>query len=146
MGTVRADRSDKSSTAEAPRVPSPAPSGAAAFIFHGRAMRYVNPAAVAMTGYSAEELLAMDFWVVIHPDHRELVRQRGLARQRGEAVPLSYEVKILPKHGEPLHWASSAPARSSTKAVQRCSASRSTLPSAMPPRRRWSRARIACAR
>lgn len=87
---------------EAPHALGPGSSGAAAFIFQGAALRYVNPAAVAMTGYSAEELLAMEFWDVIHPDDRDLVRQRGLARQRGQAVPWSYEVKILPKHGDPL--------------------------------------------
>ena len=55
-----------------------------------------------MTGYTADELLAMSFWEVIHPEHRELVQQCGLARQQDEAVPWSYEVKIQPKTGEPL--------------------------------------------
>jgi PAS domain S-box-containing protein len=99
---VRADRSEEKPVSGAPQAASPASSGAAAFIFRGKAMCYVNPAAVAMTGYSAEELLAMDFWAVIHPDHRELVRQRGLARQRGETVPWSYEVKVQPKRGDPF--------------------------------------------
>lgn len=99
---MRADRSNKRPVGEAPRAPSPASSGAAAFIFQGKTICYVNPAAVAMTGYSAEELLAMEFWGVIHPDHRDVVRQRGFARQRGQAVPSSYQVKIQPKRGDPL--------------------------------------------
>src|SRR5262249_52260213 len=74
--------------------------GAAAFIFQGTAMRYVNPALEAMTGYTAKEILAMEFWEVIHPDHREFVRQRGLARQDGGAVPWHYEVKLLHRSGE----------------------------------------------
>ena len=63
-------------------------------------MRYANPALEAMTGYTANEILAMEFWELIHPDHREFVRQRGLARQEGEAVPWHYEVKLLHRSGE----------------------------------------------
>jgi len=73
---------------------------AAAFIFQGSRMCYVNSAAEAQTGYSREELLKMDFWEVIHPTYRTLVKKRGLARQRGEQVPAQYEVKLLTKNGE----------------------------------------------
>jgi len=73
---------------------------AAAFIFQGSRICYVNSAAEAQTGYSREELLMMDFWEVIHPDFRTLVKKRGLARQRGEQVPARYEVKLLTKNGE----------------------------------------------
>jgi diguanylate cyclase (GGDEF)-like protein/PAS domain S-box-containing protein len=54
----------------------------------------------ALTGYEREELLAMNFWEVIHPDFRELVKQRGRARQRGERVPTNYEVKLVTKNGD----------------------------------------------
>jgi len=73
---------------------------AAAFIFQGEHMRYVNSAAETMTGYSRNELLAMRFWDVIHPEYQQIVRERGLARQRGEHVPSTYEVKLITKHGE----------------------------------------------
>lgn len=73
---------------------------AAIFIYQGRRFRYVNPACEALTGYTAEELLQMDFWQVVHPEFRELVRERGLARQRGEAVPERYQFKIITKSGE----------------------------------------------
>jgi signal transduction histidine kinase len=42
----------------------------------------------------------MKFWDVVHPDDRDLVRERGLARQRGEDVPAKYEVKLLTKDGK----------------------------------------------
>jgi len=73
---------------------------AAAFIFRDSRIIYANPAAEAMVGYSLKELLKMKFWDVIHPDFRDLVRQRGLGRQRGEAVPDRYEVKILTRSGQ----------------------------------------------
>jgi len=73
---------------------------AAIFIFQGTQLLYVNPAAVAITGYARDELLQSAFWRIIHPDFRDLVRTRGLARQGGTAVPSSYEVKIVTKSGE----------------------------------------------
>jgi PAS domain S-box-containing protein len=73
---------------------------AAIFIYQDTGFRYVTPAAEAMTGYTAEELLAMNFWDVVHPDFRDLIRTRGLARQRGETLPSRYEFKIVTKSGE----------------------------------------------
>jgi len=70
------------------------------FIHRGDKFIYVNPASCAMTGYSNEELLAMNFSDIVHPDFRELVRQRAQARQQGEPVPSRYELKILTKNGE----------------------------------------------
>lgn len=69
-------------------------------IYQGNHLRYVNPATEQITGYSYEELVQMPFWELAHPDYRELVQQRGLARQRGEMVPRRYEVKILTKNGD----------------------------------------------
>jgi two-component system cell cycle sensor histidine kinase/response regulator CckA len=73
---------------------------AAIFIYQGTKLRYANPITETLTGYTKEEFLAMDFWEVVHPDHRDLVKKRGLARQRGEQVPPNYEFKILTKKGE----------------------------------------------
>ncbi len=70
------------------------------FIFQGTQMRYVNAAAERIVGHSRDALLQMNFWEVIHPDFRERVKSRGLARQKGENVPSRYEVKLLTKSGE----------------------------------------------
>ena len=72
---------------------------AAIFIYQDTRLRYVNPAAVRITGYAIDELLTMEFWEIIHPEFRDLVRARGLARQRGQVVPQRYEVKILCRDG-----------------------------------------------
>ncbi|HEY8241722.1 MAG TPA: PAS domain S-box protein, partial [Kiritimatiellia bacterium] len=73
---------------------------ASIFVFQGTQLIYVNPAAEQITGYTSAELYGMPFWGIIHPDYRELVRRRGLARQKGRPVPQRYEVKILTKAGE----------------------------------------------
>ncbi len=73
---------------------------AAIFIFQRNRMRYVNPAATNITGYTRKELLTMNFWQVIHPDFRDLVKERGRARQKGKKVPSRYEVKIQTKNGD----------------------------------------------
>jgi PAS domain S-box-containing protein len=73
------------------------------FIYQGEHFTYVNTASKQITGYSEEELLQMKFWDLIHPDHREMVHQRGLARQRNEDVPPRYELKITTKDGR-VRW------------------------------------------
>jgi PAS domain S-box-containing protein len=72
----------------------------AIFIVHVERFLYVNPAFEAIAGFSKTEIFQMRSWELIHPEMRELVRKRGLARQRGEDVPARYEVKILTKEGK----------------------------------------------
>ena len=76
----------------------------AIFIHQDEFIRYTNPTAERITGYSAQELVGMRFWEIVHPLDRDVVRERGLARQRGEIVPARYRFRILTKTGE-LRWA-----------------------------------------
>lgn len=71
-------------------------------IYQGKRYVYVNKTTCKLLGYTEEELLSMDFWDIVHPDHRDMVRERGLARQRGEIVPERYEMKLVRKDGTTL--------------------------------------------
>ncbi len=70
------------------------------FIHHGDKFLYVNPASEAISGYTREELLSMNFWDMVHPDFRQLVKERSQARLKGESLPSRYELKIITKTGE----------------------------------------------
>ena len=72
----------------------------AIFIYQESKVVYANSYAEAHSGYSEQELRSMDFWEMVHPEHRQMVRERGLARLRGESVPSRYELKLVTKAGE----------------------------------------------
>src|SRR5690606_11956029 len=61
---------------------------------------YANPATEKLTGYTREELFRMSFWGIIHPDAQPMIRERGMARLRGEAVPSRYEICYRTKDGQ----------------------------------------------
>jgi PAS domain S-box-containing protein len=71
-------------------------------IYRGTGHAYVNAAAEAMLGYTREELLHVSFLDYVHPDFREMVKERSLARQRGEKIPTRYEIKVVHKDGHAM--------------------------------------------
>ncbi|HOM86764.1 MAG TPA: PAS domain S-box protein [Spirochaetota bacterium] len=64
---------------------------------------YANPAAVNIAGYSAEEFLNMNFWDIVHPDDKQIVRERGTKRQTNVDTVDSYEFRIIAKDGR-IKW------------------------------------------
>ncbi|MEJ5351060.1 MAG: PAS domain S-box protein [Melioribacteraceae bacterium] len=71
----------------------------AIFVYKGEHFVYVNKAVQRISGYSEDELLNMKFWDIVHPEFRDLVKQRGLERQQGKDIPSNYEFKIICKDG-----------------------------------------------
>ncbi len=78
-------------------------SAAGMYVFRGGRFVMVNAAMESITGYSREELMAMEELEHIHPDHRASAMERSAARERGETVPSRYELKLLAKSGE-VRW------------------------------------------
>ncbi|HSE22091.1 MAG TPA: PAS domain S-box protein [Pyrinomonadaceae bacterium] len=70
------------------------------YIYRKSKFVYVNPVAESLTGYSRKELLGMTLLDLIHPEFRELVRERITSRQTGGTVHSHFEDKILTKSGE----------------------------------------------
>jgi PAS domain S-box-containing protein len=70
-------------------------------IHRGGRFLYTNPAMQKITGYTHDEFLNLEFWEIVHPDFRDLVRERGRARMQGTEEPAEYEFKIVTKNGEP---------------------------------------------
>ena len=73
--------------------------GSAIFICEGEQIRYVNHAAEAITEYTREELLAMNFGELVCPGSRELVVSRGPMHQEDAEFAPQGELKILTKDG-----------------------------------------------
>ncbi|MCX7954388.1 MAG: PAS domain S-box protein [Bacteroidales bacterium] len=72
----------------------------AVFLYQDPNFIYVNPATEKISEYSREELLHMNFWQLVHPDFKELVKERGLKRLKGEDQPSEYNFKIVTKYGK----------------------------------------------
>lgn len=72
-------------------------------IYQDEKLVYVNPAVEQITGYTAAEVRRRPFYALVHPEDRDLVKERGLLRQRGEDVPNRYEVRVERKSGE-VRW------------------------------------------
>lgn len=60
---------------------------------------FVNPRACQITGYSADELKAVEFPQIVHPDDREKVFDRHRRRLEGALVEPTYDFRVLHKDG-----------------------------------------------
>ncbi|MEG4852661.1 EAL domain-containing protein [Microcoleus sp. B5-D4] len=76
---------------------------AVAFIYHRRQFRYVNAETEALTGYTREELLALDLYDLIHLDFIEIVKKWGKSSHARSTAGSKYELVIVTKTGE-MRW------------------------------------------
>lgn len=71
--------------------------GSAIFIYRDKKIRFANPAAEVITGYSPKELLSSDFLDLIHPNYQGLVQDKAFSFHPFEEIHFRHEVKILNK-------------------------------------------------
>jgi PAS domain S-box-containing protein len=69
------------------------------FIISDMQIRYANPAATTITGYSQTELTKGKFIDLVHHNYRETLSQNGLGNDWSAELPSRYELKIIRKDG-----------------------------------------------
>jgi PAS domain S-box-containing protein len=61
---------------------------------------FANQRLAEMLGYTGpEEIIGRYFWEFVHPDDRNMVKSRGLSRQRGDFTPRQYSFRGIKKDG-----------------------------------------------
>jgi two-component system, cell cycle sensor histidine kinase and response regulator CckA len=60
---------------------------------------FVNSRAIALSGYTEEELLSKPFIAVVHPQDRDTVQSNYLKKLSGKPVPMGYTFRCLHKDG-----------------------------------------------
>src|SRR4051812_28478913 len=73
------------------------------FIYKGEHFVYANQATEQISGFDQQELRELKVWELVHPDHRQFVRERSKERQSGGDPPPRYEIKIVRKDGR-IRW------------------------------------------
>lgn len=61
---------------------------------------YANKEAQKLTGFSEEELVSFNFWEIVAPQYKELIKERGLARLKGDWPTDQYELQVIQKSGD----------------------------------------------
>ncbi|MEM4155282.1 MAG: PAS domain S-box protein [Archaeoglobaceae archaeon] len=79
------------------------------YIVQNRKILYVNKAFEGLTGYSKEEILGKEFFM-IHPEDRELVIGRYLERESGLREIETYSFRIIRKDGK-VRWITVRPSK-----------------------------------
>ncbi|RZB38358.1 MAG: hypothetical protein SRB2_00106 [Desulfobacteraceae bacterium Eth-SRB2] len=74
----------------------------AIFIAQDELIKFPNPKAQNITGYSATELTNTPITKLIHPENSDMVLDRHRRRLKGENVPATYSFRIINKSGKIL--------------------------------------------
>jgi len=70
------------------------------FVAQDGFVKFPNPRATALTGFTADELMSVPFPTFIHPEDREMVVDRHRRRLAGQDVPARYPFRLLTKSGD----------------------------------------------
>lgn len=73
---------------------------ASAIFMYGDKFITVNRATEELTGYSGAELTSMNFYDLLHPDFREIIKPHCDALSRGNSGPMRCELKLITKKGD----------------------------------------------
>jgi PAS domain S-box-containing protein len=66
--------------------------------------KYLNPKTEKIVGYSKEELMSNPIIeLIVHPDDKDMVREKYLKRLKGDTVPSVYSYRIVDKEGN-IKW------------------------------------------
>jgi len=63
---------------------------------------FANSRLAQIAGRTREEILGHSLWEFVHPDYRDMIRQRAERRERGEEEPEHYEFPALRKDGSTM--------------------------------------------
>ena len=72
------------------------------FIHQNGKYVYVNKRFAEIHGYTPEELLGKNHFLLTHPNQRRTIKKRALKKLKGENVPKQYEVRRLRKDRETI--------------------------------------------
>lgn len=64
---------------------------------------YMNPAAEKLSGYTPGEINSISFLDLVHPEMKDFVKSRHIARLNREALPPCDEIKIITREGT-IKW------------------------------------------
>ncbi len=73
---------------------------AAIFIYRGESFLYLNSTMEKLTGYSRDEIMAMNIWTIVHPDFQPLMKELIASDGQHAGEPFRCEFKILTRTGE----------------------------------------------
>ena len=74
----------------------------AIFVTQDGMIKFANPSALKMTGYTAKELASVPFVDMIHLEDRQKIIDRHFRRLRGEDVVANYTFRVRSKTGQEL--------------------------------------------
>jgi len=72
------------------------------YIDHDGRIEFANKKFAQIYGYSLNELIGMESWRLVHPEHRAMTDSIRKKRIRGEDAPSEYEAKGLTKDGRTI--------------------------------------------